>query len=161
VDFQKYDWANLASDFGTKISADELRGKVLLVVNVASRCGFTPQYKGLQEIYEKFRDRGFVVLAFPCNQFGLQEPGTNQEIANFCETIYHVTFPVMKKVNVNGGDSHPLYKDLKAETPGLAGKGPILWNFTKFLVDRSGQVVKRFAPTRTPESIASEIEKLL
>ena len=161
MDFQKYDWAKLASDFGTTISADELKGKVLLVVNVASRCGFTPQYKGLQELYEKYRDRGFVVLAFPCNQFGLQEPGTNQEIANFCETSYRVTFPVMTKINVNGGDSHQFYKDLKAETPGLVGKGPILWNFTKFLVNRRGQVVKRFAPTRTPESIAAEIEKLL
>lgn len=161
MDFQKYDWAKLASDFGIKVSANELEGKVLLVVNVASRCGFTPQYKGLQELYEKYRDRGFVILAFPCNQFGLQEPGTNQEIANFCETSYRVTFPVMTKINVNGGDSHPFYKDLKAEAPGLVGKGPILWNFTKFLVNRRGQVVKRFAPTRTPESIAAEIEKLL
>ncbi len=161
MDFQKYNWEVLTSSFGAKVSAADLQGKVLLIVNVASRCGFATQYHGLQKIYEKYRDRGFLILAFPCNQFGLQEPGTEQEIATFCDTNYNVTFPIMKKVNVNGDESHALYKDLKAGTPGIFGKGPILWNFTKFLVDRNGRVVKRFAPTRTPDSIEHEIEKLL
>lgn len=161
MDFKKYDWKQLASEAGAAVSADDLKGKVILIVNVASKCGFTPQYEGLQALFEKYRDRGFLILGFPCNQFGMQEPGSDAEIASFCQRDYQVSFPVMTKVKVNGGESHPLYKDLKAESPGFMGKGPILWNFTKFLVDRDGNVVDRFAPTRTPESIAEEIEKLL
>jgi glutathione peroxidase len=139
----------------------EHAGKVLLVVNVASKCGFTPQYAGLEAIYRKYRDRGFEVLGFPCNQFGNQEPGDAQEIASFCSTTYDVTFPVYAKIEVNGPQADPFFEQLKREAPGIMGLTSIKWNFTKFLVDRHGKVVRRYAPTRKPEDIARDIEALL
>ena len=146
---------------GKKVKLDRYRGKVMLVVNTASKCGFTPQYKGLEALYRKYHGKGLEVLGFPCNQFGAQEPGTEDEIAQFCELNYGVTFPLFAKVDVNGDDAAPLYKYLKAEKPGLLGSEGIKWNFTKFLVDRKGQVVKRYAPNDTPESLAGDIEKAL
>jgi glutathione peroxidase len=140
---------------------DSYRGKVLLIVNVASRCGFTPQYAGLQKLYERFRDRGLEILGFPCNQFGGQEPGSDAEIGQFCSLNYGVTFPVFSKIQVNGPEAIPLYQFLKKEAPGLLGTEAIKWNFTKFLVDRNGKIIDRFAPTSTPESLESAIEKLL
>ncbi|MEQ1510743.1 MAG: glutathione peroxidase [Sphingopyxis sp.] len=136
-------------------------GKVLLVVNTASKCGFTPQYTELEALYRDYHDRGFEVLAFPCNQFGAQEPGDAAEIANFCSLTYDVSFPVFGKVDVNGGQADPLWKWLKREKTGLMGIGAIKWNFTKFLVDRSGNVVSRHAPTVRPEMLRAEIEALL
>ena len=136
-------------------------GKVLLVVNTASECGFTAQYAGLEALYQHYSERGLVVLGFPCNQFRGQEPGTAAEIACFCTTHYGVTFPLFAKISVNGEDTHPLYARLKKAAPGVLGSQAIKWNFTKFLVDRSGKVVARYAPQRTPESIASDIEALL
>ena len=146
---------------GKPVKLDRYRGKVMLVVNTASECGFTPQYKGLEAMYEKLHDKGLEVLGFPCNQFGGQEPGSEKEIAQFCELNYGVTFPMFAKVDVNGDDTAPLYKYLKAEKPGLLGSEAIKWNFTKFLVDREGNVVKRYAPNDTPESIAKDLEKTL
>lgn len=140
---------------------DAFRGKVLLIVNVASRCGFTPQYAGLQKLYDRFQERGLEILGFPCNQFGGQEPGTDAEIGQFCSLNYGVTFPIFSKVQVNGAEAIPLYQYLKKEAPGLLGTEAIKWNFTKFLVDRNGKVIDRFAPTSTPESMESAIEKLL
>jgi glutathione peroxidase len=136
-------------------------GQVLLIANTASQCGFTPQYEGLEALQRKYRDRGFTVLAFPCNQFGAQEPGDAAEIASFCSTTYDVTFPIFPKVEVNGPDAAPLFEHLKAEAPGLLGSMGIKWNFTKFLVDRSGAAVKRYAPATTPEAISPDIEALL
>ena len=136
-------------------------GKVMLIVNVASRCGFTPQYAGLEALYRKFADRGLVVLGFPCNQFGAQEPGSEKEIASFCSANYDVTFPMFAKIDVNGERAHPLYRALKREAPGILGSEAIKWNFTKFLVDREGHVVKRYASTDTPDAIAKDIEGLL
>ena len=136
-------------------------GKVLLVVNVASKCGFTPQYAGLEELHREYADRGFEVLGFPCNQFGAQEPGDAAEIANFCSLTYDVTFPVFAKIDVNGSAADPLYAELKRQAPGFLGTEGIKWNFTKFLVGRDGQVVERYAPTTKPEDIAADIEKLL
>ena len=136
-------------------------GKVLLVVNTASKCGFTPQYTELEALYRDYKDRGFEVLAFPCNQFAGQEPGNAEEIANFCSLTYDVSFPLFAKVDVNGKDADPLWKWLKQEKTGLLGIGAIKWNFTKFLVDRSGKVVSRHAPTVRPELLRSEIEALL
>ena len=138
-----------------------VKGKVLLIVNTASQCGFTPQYKGLEEVYEKYRDRGFEVLGFPCNQFGGQEPGDSEQIGAFCEKNFGVTFPMFEKVDVNGANAHPLFSYLKSEAPGLLGTKDIKWNFTKFLVDRNGKVVERFAPTTRPDAITKDIEKLL
>jgi len=146
---------------GTPVKLDRYRGKVLLIVNTASECGFTPQYKGLEAVYEKLHDKGLEVLGFPCNQFGGQEPGGEKEIAQFCELNFGVTFPMFAKVDVNGDGAAPLYKFLKAEKRGLLGSEAIKWNFTKFLVDRDGNVVKRYAPNDTPESIAKDIEKAL
>ena len=137
------------------------RGKTLLVVNVASKCGFTPQYKGLQALYEQYKDKGFTILGFPCNQFGHQEPGDEEEIQNFCSSTYQVTFPLFAKVNVNGGDTHPLFKHLKCEQKGLLGSESIKWNFTKFLVGPDGSVLKRYAPTDTPEKIGAELAATL
>ncbi len=145
---------------GSKQTMADYRGKVLLVVNTASKCGFTPQYEGLEALYRDYKDRGFEVLAFPCNQFAGQEPGDASEIANFCTLTYDVTFPVMAKIDVNGSDADPIFKHLKSEKSGMLGSG-IKWNFTKFLVDRDGKVVSRHAPTTTPEALRSEIEKLL
>jgi glutathione peroxidase len=146
---------------GEPVPMETYRGKVLLIVNVASRCGFTPQYAGLQQLYERFRDRGFEILGFPCNQFGYQEPGTDEEIGQFCSLNYGVSFPVFSKVQVNGAEAIPLYQFLKRQSPGLLGTEAIKWNFTKFLIDREGKVVGRFAPNATPESLASTIEALL
>ncbi|MEP7006005.1 MAG: glutathione peroxidase [Sphingomonas bacterium] len=136
-------------------------GKVLLIVNTASKCGFTPQYEGLEALHRKYADRGFEVLGFPCNQFGGQEPGDAAEIANFCSLTYDVTFPVFAKIDVNGDNADPLFERLKSDAPGLLGSKGIKWNFTKFLVDRSGKTVERYAPTTKPEDIEADIEKLL
>ncbi|WP_237060839.1 glutathione peroxidase [Microbulbifer sediminum] len=146
---------------GSETSLEEHRGKVLLVVNTASKCGFTPQYKGLQSLYEKYRDQGLEVLGFPCNQFGSQEPGTDDEIQEFCELNFGVSFPLYSKLEVNGPDAHPLFSELKKQAPGILGTERIKWNFTKFLVNRDGQVVKRFAPKDKPEALEAEIEALL
>lgn len=146
---------------GDELSLDTFRGTVLLIVNVASKCGFTPQYEGLEALYRKYAPRGFAVLGFPCNQFGGQEPGDAAEIAQFCSRTYDVTFPMFDKIDVNGTSAHPLYKFLKAEQTGVLGTEPIKWNFTKFLVDRQGHVIGRFAPTTKPSDIEPEIEKFL
>ena len=146
---------------GRDVALDQYRGRVLLVVNTASKCGFTPQYKGLQKLYEDYRDRGLEILGFPCNQFANQEPGSEEEIGSFCEMNYGVSFPMFGKIEVNGDETHPLFDHLKAEAPGLLGSKAIKWNFTKFLVDRDGRVVRRYGPKDTPESIAADIEKLL
>lgn len=155
-----YDYTAHSLD-GREIALSEFKGKVLLVVNTASKCGFTPQYEGLQTLYRNFADRGLVVLGFPCNQFGRQEPGDEEAIGAFCEKNYGVSFPMFGKIDVNGDNAHPLYTFLKAEAPGLLGSQAIKWNFTKFLVDRDGQVVGRYAPQVPPEKIAADIEKLL
>ena len=146
---------------GEELSLADKAGKVLLVVNTASRCGFTPQYDGLEALYRKFKEQGFEVVAFPCNQFGAQEPGNAEEIATFCKLTYDVTFPLMAKVDVNGDDATPLYQWMKGEAPGLMGSKSIKWNFTKFLIDREGKVVRRYAPTDKPEGIEKDIAKLL
>ena len=137
------------------------RGRTLLIVNVASRCGFTPQYAGLESLYRKYKDRGLVVLGFPCNQFGSQEPGSEAEIEKFCSTTYDVTFPLFAKIDVNGAATHPLYARLKSARPGLLGTAAIKWNFTKFLVDAQGNVRARYAPSDTPEKIEAEVAALL
>jgi glutathione peroxidase len=146
---------------GKKVKLGTYKGKVLLIVNTASKCGFTPQYKGLEALHEKLGPRGFEVLGFPCNQFGAQEPGSAQEIESFCELNYGVSFPLFAKIDVNGDGAAPLYKHLKKAKPGLLGSEAIKWNFTKFLVDREGKVVERYAPNAEPEKIAPDIEKLL
>ena len=146
---------------GKPVKLDDYRDRVLLIVNTASKCGFTPQYKGLETLYKKFHGKGLDVLGFPCNQFGAQEPGSEDEIAQFCEVNYGVTFPLFAKVEVNGANAAPVYKYLKAERPGLLGSEAIKWNFTKFLVDRKGNVLARYAPNDTPESMAGDIEKAL
>ena len=140
--------------------ADKL-GKVVLVVNTASKCGFTPQYDGLEALYKKYKDQGLEIMAFPCNQFGGQEPGSADEIAEFCQVNFGLSFPLMAKVDVNGTDAPPLYDWLKSEAPGLMGTKGIKWNFTKFLIGRDGKVVRRYAPTDKPASLAKDIEKLL
>lgn len=145
---------------GQEVSLGDYRGKVLLIVNTATHCGFTPQYLGLQALYEKYQEKGFEILDFPCNQFGGQAPGSHKEIHDFCVSRFALTFPQFSKVNVNGDKASPLYQYLKKEQPGLLG-GAIKWNFTKFLVDREGAVVKRFAPKDKPEDIEEAIEKLL
>ncbi|MCA6098758.1 glutathione peroxidase [Bradyrhizobium australafricanum] len=145
---------------GDDVPLQRFEGQVLLIVNTASACGFTPQYKGLQELYAGLSPRGFAVLGFPCNQFGAQEPGDAKQIAAFCETNYAVTFPLFAKIDVNGSGAHPLYEHLKREKSGLLGPA-IKWNFTKFLVDRAGKVVARHAPTARPEGLRKEIEALL
>jgi len=146
---------------GHPVKLDRYKDKVLLVVNTASKCGFTPQYKGLEALYRKYKDQGLEVLGFPCNQFGSQEPGNEQEIATFCETNYDITFPMFRKVDVNGEGAAPVYRYLKSAKPGLLGTEAIKWNFTKFLVDRGGNVVARFAPNDTPESIERDVAKAL
>jgi glutathione peroxidase len=146
---------------GKPVKLDRYKGKVVLVVNTASKCGFTPQYKGLEALYEKYKGKGFAVLGFPCNQFGAQEPGTEREIEQFCELNYGVTFPMFAKIDVNGDKVAPVYKYLKAAKPGLLGSEAIKWNFTKFLVDRDGKPIARYAPNDTPESIAGDVEKAL
>ena len=139
----------------------DYQGKVVLIVNTASKCGFTPQYKGLEALYRKYKDKGLVVLGFPCDQFGHQEPGDEDEIKNFCSLNYDVSFPMFAKVEVNGDGAHPLYKELKSAAPGILGTEGIKWNFTKFLVNRKGDVVARYAPKDAPESLEKDIEKLL
>ncbi len=146
---------------GKRIKLDQYKDKVLLIVNVASECGFTPQYKGLEAVYEKLRPRGLEILGFPCNQFGAQEPGNEAQIEQFCELNYGVTFPLFAKIEVNGAAAAPLYQHLKKAKPGLLGSEAIKWNFTKFLVDRKGAVVERYAPNTEPEAIVADIEKLL
>jgi glutathione peroxidase len=146
---------------GTPQKLDAYRGKVLLIVNVASKCGFTPQYEGLEALYREHKDRGFEVLGFPCNQFGHQEPGDADEIRSFCSTKYAVTFPLFAKIDVNGGDAHPLYQFLKHAAPGVLGSEAIKWNFTKFLVDREGNVVRRYASADKPEKIDKDLATLL
>jgi glutathione peroxidase len=150
--------AKLNNGKDKKLSA--YKGKVLLVVNTASKCGFTPQYKGLQSLYERYKDQGFEVLGFPCDQFGHQEPGSDHEIASFCELNYGVDFPLFSKIEVNGGNAHPIYKFLKSEKGGLLSDA-IKWNFTKFLIDKQGNVVDRYAPITAPETIARDIEREL
>jgi len=146
---------------GAELALKEKLGQVLLVVNTASKCGFTPQYDGLEQLYQLYKDRGFEVLGFPCNQFGAQEPGDADEIAEFCKVNFGVTFPLMAKIDVNGAGASPLYGWLKTEAKGLMGSTSIKWNFTKFLIGRDGTVVKRYGPTDKPETIARDIEKLL
>ncbi len=146
---------------GKEIALSDYRGKALLIVNVASRCGFTPQYAGLEKIYEKFRAQGFEVLGFPCNQFGGQEPGSEKEIETFCETKFGVKFPLFSKIDVNGARAHPLYRFLVKAKPGILGTTKIKWNFTKFLIDREGNPVKRYAPGDKPEAIAGDIQRVL
>ncbi len=146
---------------GDEQSLAAYKGKAMLIVNVASKCGFTPQYTGLQALHEKYRDRDFVVLGFPCDQFGHQEPGDEAEIQQFCSLNYEVNFPLFAKIEVNGANTHPLYQYLKHAAKGLLGSEAIKWNFTKFLVDKDGKVVRRYAPTDTPESIDKDVAKLL
>ena len=146
---------------GSKQPMAEYKGKVLLIVNVASACGFTPQYAGLEALWRKYRDRGLVVLGFPCNQFGAQEPGDEAAIGEFCSLTYDVSFPMFAKVAVNGDDTHPIFGFLKAAAPGILGTEGIKWNFTKFLVDRGGKVVDRYASAHKPEDMADDIERLL
>jgi glutathione peroxidase len=155
-----YDFTVAGID-GKPVDLARYRGKVLLVVNTASECGFTPQYKGLEALFRKLNGRGLEVLGFPCNQFGAQEPGSEAEIATFCEKNYGVTFPMFAKVDVNGDEAEPLFRHLKKAKPGLLGSEAIKWNFTKFLVDRQGNVVARYAPNDTPESLEKDVEKLL
>ncbi|RZT41174.1 glutathione peroxidase [Cupriavidus agavae] len=146
---------------GKPVSLEAFRGKVLLIVNTASECGFTPQYAGLQTLQDSYQTRGFDVLGFPCNQFGKQEPGDAEQIGAFCESRFQVTFPMFGKIDVNGADAHPLYKWLTAEKPGLLGTQAIKWNFTKFLLRRDGTIFKRYAPTTKPDEIRADIEALL
>jgi len=159
--------ANTVYDFscqtpnGKKKSLQDYKGKVLLVVNTASKCGFTPQFAGLEELHKQYKDKGLEILGFPCNQFGKQDPGSNDEIMEFCQLNYGVSFPMFAKIDVNGADADPLFKHLKKEAPGVLGSEGIKWNFTKFLIDRSGKVVRRYAPKDTPKAIARDIEKLL
>ncbi len=146
---------------GKPVSLETFKDKVLLIVNTASRCGFTPQYRELENLHRSYKDRGFSVLAFPCNQFGRQEPGNAQEIADFCETNFQISFPLFEKIDVNGEHAHPLYRFLKSQAPGALGSKAIKWNFTKFLIDSNGKVVKRYGPLTTPNAIRADIERLL
>jgi len=146
---------------GSPISLESMRGQVLLIVNTASECGYTPQYAGLEKLFEAYKGRGFQVLAFPCNQFGAQEPGSAAQIGSLCQRNYGVSFPVFSKIDVNGPGAHPIFRFLKKSKPGLFGTTRVKWNFTKFLVNRKGQVVKRFAPSKLPEGLAPKIEELL
>lgn len=146
---------------GEEISLDQYKGKALLIVNTASACGYTPQYAGLEALHKKYQERGFAVLGFPCNQFGRQEPGTEAQIQAFCQKNYGVTFPMFAKVDVNGDRAHPLFDYLKKSLPGILNTEPIKWNFTKFLVDRNGKPIERFAPATPPESIQKAVESVL
>lgn len=146
---------------GAEQNLSDYRGKVLLIVNTASKCGFTPQFKGLETLYQKYSDRNFTILGFPCNQFGKQDPGTEEEILEFCQINYGVTFPMFSKLEVNGDNAHPLYKFLKSEAPGIMGSEKIKWNFTKFLIDGNGKVVQRFGSNTKPEDIEEQVLKLL
>ena len=143
------------------VSLSDYKGKTLLIVNVASRCGLTPQYKGLQELYSKYSNKDFEILAFPCNQFGAQEPGSNEEIQEFCDTNFNVSFKIFDKINVNGSSASPLFKHLKNEAKGVMGSEAIKWNFTKFLIDNNGSVIKRYSPQTTPDKIDKDLSKIL
>lgn len=149
------------NNIGETIEMATYKNKAMLIVNTASDCGFTPQYKGLQELYQKHQAQGLEILAFPCNQFKQQEKGSNEEIKEFCDLNFNITFPLFDKIEVNGNNTHPLYAFLKSEAPGLLGSTAIKWNFTKFLVNKEGKIIKRYAPTTKPEAIESDIEKLL
>ena len=155
-----YDFEALAID-GKPVALKKFKDQAMLIVNTASACGFTPQFAGLEKLHEAYGKQGLVVLGFPCNQFGAQDAGSNDEIAGFCQLNYGVTFPMMAKVDVNGAQAHPLYQWLSSEAPGLLGSKSIKWNFTKFLVGKDGQVLKRYAPTDTPESLKKDIEVAL
>ena len=155
-----YDFEALSTD-GKIVPLRRFKDRVLLIVNTASACGFTPQLAGLEQLHKTYGERGLVVLGFPCNQFGGQDPGSNEEIAGFCQLNYGVTFPIMEKISVNGSEAHPLYRWLTAEAPGLLGSKAIKWNFTKFLVGKDGQVIKRYAPQDAPEKLAKDIEAAL
>jgi len=155
-----YDFEALSID-GQPVALEQFRGKTLLIVNTASACGFTPQFGGLEKLHQTYGARGLVVLGFPCNQFGSQDPGSNEEIAAFCQKNFGVSFPMMSKVDVNGTEAHPLYQWLSAEAPGLLGSKAIKWNFTKFLVGKDGRVLKRYAPQDAPEKLAKDIESAL
>jgi glutathione peroxidase len=155
-----YDFVARGID-GQSVPLSQFKGKVLLIVNTASACGYTPQFGGLEELHQSYGGKGLVVLGFPCNQFGAQDPGANEEIAQFCQVNYGVTFPMMAKINVNGADADPLYMWLSAEAPGLLGSKSIKWNFTKFLVGKDGQVIRRYAPSDAPAALAKDIEKAL
>lgn len=155
-----YDFDALQMD-GRTVPLRDYQGRVLLIVNTASACGFTPQFAGLQDLHRQYADRGLVVLGFPCNQFGRQDPGPNEEIATFCQRNYGVDFPMMAKIDVNGADAPPLYRWLTAEAPGVLGTKAIKWNFTKFLIGRDGQAIRRYAPTDKPASLARDIEAAL
>ena len=155
-----YDFEALQMN-GQSVPLSQYRGKVLLIVNTASACGFTPQFGGLEELHKEYADQGLVVLGFPCNQFGAQDPGSNDEIASFCQLNYGVSFPMMAKVDVNGAQASPLYRWLCAEAPGLLGSKAIKWNFTKFLVGKDGQVIRRYAPQDTPAKLADDVEAAL
>lgn len=155
-----YDFSAKTLD-GKTVSLSDFKGNAMLIVNTASKCGFTPQYAGLESLYEKLREKGLTILGFPCNQFGQQEPGNEQEIGAFCQTNYSVSFPMFAKIDVNGPNAHPLYEFLKGEQPGVLGTKNIKWNFTKFLVDRNGKVVDRFAPMTKPEEIEKSIATVL
>ncbi|WP_223669544.1 glutathione peroxidase [Kangiella shandongensis] len=146
---------------GQEISLSDYQGKVLLIVNTASACGFTPQYEGLEKLYQQFKGQGLEVLAFPCNQFGKQESGTDEEIKDFCDLNFHISFPLFQKIEVNGDNTHPIYQRLKAEAPGILGSKKIKWNFTKFLVDQNGKVIKRYGSVTKPEELQDEIKELL
>lgn len=155
-------YAFTANDInGTSIALENFKGQVLLIVNTASRCGFTPQYLGLESLYQTYKNQGFAVLGFPCNQFGQQEPGNSQEIAGFCDLNYGVSFPLFEKIDVNGKHAHPLFQYLKSEAPGVLGTKAIKWNFTKFLVGRDGKVIKRYPSMTSPTSIRKDIEHFL
>ncbi|GIR06667.1 MAG: glutathione peroxidase [Gammaproteobacteria bacterium] len=143
------------------VSLSDYKGKTLLIVNVASRCGLTPQYKGLQELYSKYSNKDFEILAFPCNQFGAQEPGSNEEIKEFCDINFNVSFKIFDKINVNGSSASPLFKHLKNEAKGVMGSEAIKWNFTKFLIDNNGSVIKRYSPQTTPDKIDKDLSKIL
>jgi len=155
-----YDYSAKTLD-GQDVSLADYRGQVLLIVNTASKCGFTPQFEGLEALYRAYKDKGLVILGFPCNQFGAQEPGNAEEIASFCSLTYDVTFPMLAKIDVNGPSAHPLYAFLKGQQKGVLGTEGIKWNFTKFLVGRDGAVVERFAPTTKPEDLKIAVEALL
>lgn len=155
-----YDFKVKKND-GNDLELSEYKGKVLLIVNTASDCGFTPQYAGLQELYQKYKDQGLEVLAFPCNQFGHQEKGDDEQIKSFCDLRFNITFPLFSKIDVNGENAHPLYKYLTQEQRGILGSKKIKWNFTKFLIDREGNAIERFAPATKPENLEEDIKKLL
>lgn len=155
-----YDFSATSAS-GSNVDLSDYAGRVLLIVNTASKCGFTPQYEGMEELQAQFKDRGFEVLAFPCNQFGAQEPGSEEEIVEFCTTRFSATFPIFAKIDVNGADTHPLYSWLKAEAKGVLGTERIKWNFTKFLIDSEGKVFKRYGSQTKPAAIAKDIESLL